>query len=300
MDGQYRQQLEKFIGIEKPPTFVVSTFDSAEFVVTRVQWQSSGDGHLTRFGRTNGYMLCVQRRDLAAQPYWVDGQATSLTAMTRGQFLLLDLNIEHSSLVPSDVDCISVLTSHETLKRFQEEHDLPVTGLRTPLGAAHDDHVIGHLCEALLPAIEKPQEANQLWVDHIALAMLARLTSQHGTQKVPAAPLPGGLAPWQERRAKEAMMAHLDGRVGLVALAAECRLSRSHFARAFKVSTGLSPLRWLHAQRIERAKALLTSTDLPLEQIVGFCGFSDSSHLSRSFQQATGVTPGAWRRLRCF
>lgn len=95
-------------------------------------------------------------------------------------------------------------------------------------------------------------------------------------------------------------MAHLDGRIGLEALATECRLSRSHFARAFKISTGLSPLRWMSAQRIERAKNLLLNTDLSLDQIAGACGFADASHLARSFLQATGLPPGAWRRLRRF
>ena len=93
-------------------------------------------------------------------------------------------------------------------------------------------------------------------------------------------------------------MAHLDGRIGLEALAAECRLSRSHFARAFRISTGVSPLRWLAAQRVERTKVLLLNSDLSLEQIAAPCGFADASHLTRSFLRATGLRPGAWRQVR--
>lgn len=298
MDQHYQQRFEKFVGVEKPPTLVVSTLEASEFVATRVEWERSDDGHPTQFERADGYMLCLQRRALPEQDYWADDRALRLPAMRRGQFLLLDLNVRHGSVVPGDVDCISILTSTKTLTRFQEEHDLPLAGLHTPLAATHDDPVIRHLGEALLPAIEQPDAANRLWSDHIALALLSRMTVRHGVHPVPARVARGALAPWQERRAKEMMLAHVDGRIGLEALATECRLSRSHFARAFKVSTGMSPLRWLHTQRLGRAKELLTGTDLSLEQIAGACGFADSSHLSRSFLQATGVPPGAWRRLR--
>jgi AraC-like DNA-binding protein len=134
----------------------------------------------------------------------------------------------------------------------------------------------------------------------VALALLSRLTERHAAEPRLMSQLRGGLAPWQERRAKDLLMANLDGGIGLDALAAECGLSRSHFARAFKTSTGISPLRWLAAQRIDRAKIILQATDLPLEQIADTCGFSDASHLARTFRHATGLPPGDWRRLRRF
>ena len=208
----------------------------------------------------------MQRIDLPAQSYWADQRPLSLPAMRRGQFLLLDLGVQHSSVVPSDVDCVSIYTSREALQQFQAEHDLPANGeLQTPLAATHEDPVLRHLCEALLPAIQQPHATDQLWVDHVALALLSRLTALYGSEAGIVAQPRGGLAPWQERRAKEMMVVRLDGRIGLEELAAECRLSRSHFARAFKISTGMSPLRWLSVQRIERAKRLLLDTGLPLD-----------------------------------
>jgi AraC-like DNA-binding protein len=108
----------------------------------------------------------------------------------------------------------------------------------------------------------------------------------------------GGLAPWQVRRAKEMLMAHLDGEITLEELAGECQLSRSHFARAFRKTTGLPPHRWLVEQRLERAKDLLLKSDLPLAEIADTCGFSDQSHFTRAFGAALGVAPGEWRRSR--
>lgn len=220
-----------------------------------------------------------------------------MAPLRTGQFLLLDLRVQHSSLVHGSVDCVSIYTSRNALRQFQAEHDLTPNGLlHAPVGAALDDGVIPSLGECLLPALDRPQAVSQLFIDYIGLAALSHLTAQYGLGLSAAYQLRGGLAPWQERRAKEMLLANLDGGIGLEALAAECRLSRSHFARAFKTSTGASPLRWLAGQRIESAKVLLLNSNLPTNQIASACGFSDASHLSRAFRASTGFSPGAWRR----
>jgi AraC family transcriptional regulator len=299
MDERYGERLEKFVGVPQPATLSVSALYGAEFTATRVQWTGTPDGNLTRFDRDRGYMVCLQRQSLAEQPYWVDGRETRLAAMRSGQFLLLDLEAEHSSQVPGSVDCVSVYMSRAALDRFQEEHDLPLVGsLRAPHGAVHEDHVVRHLGESLLPALAQPEQAPQLFVDHVGLAFLSHLTGFYRDAPAPVAPARGGLAPWQQRRAKEMLLAHMDGRIGLEELAQACRLSRSHFARAFKVSTGKSPLQWLLAQRVERAKMLLAGQPWPIEMIANHCGFLDQSHFTRTFVRLVGVTPGQWRRIR--
>jgi AraC family transcriptional regulator len=106
----------------------------------------------------------------------------------------------------------------------------------------------------------------------------------------------GRLAPWQERRSKEMLLAHIDGRIGLDELSSACGLSRSHFARAFKTTTGVTPMQWLVGQRIDRAKHLLLNSVLSIEEIAHRCGFADQSHFTRAFLKAIGNAPGAWRR----
>ena len=110
----------------------------------------------------------------------------------------------------------------------------------------------------------------------------------------------GGLAPWQERRAKEQLAANLAANLTLADLARECGLSIRHFTRAFRGSTGMSPHAWLVHQRIEKAKGLLINSPQVLSDVALQCGFADQSHLTRMFQRAVGISPGAWRRLhRC-
>jgi len=149
MEQNFQNRLEKFVGVEKPPTLAVSTFEAAEFTATRVQWEYSEGGHPTQFDREDGYLICLQRVNMPDQAYWVDQRPMRLGAMRQGQFLLLDLSYQHSSLVPCDVDCISVFISRAVLRQFQAEHDVPTIELRAPHGVSHDDHVTRHLGEAL-------------------------------------------------------------------------------------------------------------------------------------------------------
>ena len=108
----------------------------------------------------------------------------------------------------------------------------------------------------------------------------------------------GGLAPWQIRLVSNHIDANLDTPITTDSLARVVRLSSSHFMRAFKVSFGYSPHRYLVRRRIERAQGLMLTTDAPLGQIALDCGLADQSHLAKLFHKSVGETPGAWRRSR--
>ncbi len=299
MGERYGQRLGKFVGLEEPPTLMARALQYSEFTATRLRWQHTQSGTPTRFDRNDGYLLCLQRELLPSNPYWIEGRAATLPTVQPGQFLFLDLNEEHSSLIYDAVDCVSMYTPRSALDRFGEEHDLrPIGGLRTPRGEALDDGIIRHLAESLLPAFGGPDAASQLFIDHVSLALLAHLTSHYAERPATLLNVRGRLAPWQERRAKEMLLANIDGRIGLDELARACSLSRAHFARSFKTTTGASPMQWLLSQRIERAKNLLLNSALPIEQIAHHCGFADQSHFTRAFVRAIGDAPGAWRRMR--
>ena len=105
----------------------------------------------------------------------------------------------------------------------------------------------------------------------------------------------GGLSPWRENLVKQLILDHLGDTLEVTELARVCALSRSHFSRAFKCSTGVSPQDWIRQQRIARAKQLIQDTDLTLTQISLECGFCDQAHFSHIFTRSEGITPFAWR-----
>jgi AraC family transcriptional regulator len=106
----------------------------------------------------------------------------------------------------------------------------------------------------------------------------------------------GGLAPWQERRAREVLLANIKRGVPLKEVARECGLSAGYFSHAFRRTLGVAPHKWLTEQRVELSKEKLRDDGLSLSDVAAECGFSDQSHLTRIFRQAVGVSPGAWRR----
>ncbi|OIN52106.1 helix-turn-helix domain-containing protein [Pseudomonas costantinii] len=111
----------------------------------------------------------------------------------------------------------------------------------------------------------------------------------------PRLPATGGLCPRRERIAKQLILANLGESLAIADLAQACALSRSHFSRAFKCTTGLSPQEWIRQQRIRRAKELITGSSLSLTQISLECGFCDQAHFCHMFTRSEGVNPMTWR-----
>jgi AraC-like DNA-binding protein len=74
-------------------------------------------------------------------------------------------------------------------------------------------------------------------------------------------------------------------------LAAQADMSEVYFRKLFKSVTGISPAKFITACRITRAKELLTTGDLSLEDIAEQCGFSSIAYFCRVFKQSLGVTP---------
>jgi AraC-like DNA-binding protein len=108
-------------------------------------------------------------------------------------------------------------------------------------GNGVDDPIVRALTSVLHPALDRPDQANNLFIDYVMLALGCHITQTYGGLAKAACPPHGGLAPWQERRAKEIIEANLDGEVRLAQLVQECDLSAGHFSRAFKDTMGIPP-----------------------------------------------------------
>jgi transcriptional regulator GlxA family with amidase domain len=72
-------------------------------------------------------------------------------------------------------------------------------------------------------------------------------------------------------------------------------VSEAHFARSFKTAFGLPPHRYLLTRRIERAKAMLRDTDLPVTEVAFATGWDSLGTFGRVFRDITGESPSELR-----
>ncbi|MFE9901939.1 GlxA family transcriptional regulator [Streptomyces achromogenes] len=79
-------------------------------------------------------------------------------------------------------------------------------------------------------------------------------------------------------------------------MAAQEAMSVRTFTRRFREEAGISPGQWLTQQRVERARQLLESTGLSMDQVARESGFGTAQSMRRHLQTALGVTPTTYRR----
>lgn len=99
-------------------------------------------------------------------------------------------------------------------------------------------------------------------------------------------------------RAKQFIWKHLPAPITLADLADSAGLSSFHFAHRFQKVLGISPMRFVRNARIEIARSLILSSDLPLRVIAERAGFADQAQLSRVFRRQIGRAPSSLRVLR--
>jgi transcriptional regulator GlxA family with amidase domain len=158
------------------------------------------------------------------------------------------------------------------------------------------DSVAFQLVRDLAAALAAGNASQQEAVFQTSRALCSHLLSGYPADVPEASLARVALSPWQERLAKQTMLQQMERGLAIADVARQCSLSRSHFSRAFKKTTGLAPRDWFLQARLERAKALLSQSPASISQISLECGFADQSHFTRVFTRSIGTTPFTWRR----
>jgi AraC family transcriptional regulator len=245
----------------------------------------------------DGVVLALQRNIFGASEPEKSG--LQIIPFPHGTVSLVNLTLDPTAYPKDMSDCFHFLIPRATFDQLAYDHGADrIVELAVRPGIAANDPIVLHLGDCLIPAIERYDGTNDQFVDRITTALNIHFARVYGGMHFPPPLVTGGLAPWQLRLARDKINASLEEELSLKQIARECRLSASHFARAFTRSTGISPHRWLMQRRVDVAKDLMRSTDTSLAEISLRCGFSDQSHFTRVFAEATGVTPGRWRQIQ--
>jgi AraC family transcriptional regulator len=297
MTEAYGRRLGKAMRAENPPVIVSRALRTADMAVTEVRCDDNPLPEMNGpIRQEDAFFVALYLRDSPNRESWEDGRRVSVCDQRIGETSLHDLKRAPAVLLHKPYHFLAFYLPRAALEVIADEANAPrIRDLSYKPGVGVNDVTISSLGSLLLPALSHPDQANRLFLDYVLLAVGAHVAETYGGMRPVSRLVAGGLAPWQERRAKEMIDANLDG-VPIKELARECRLSTAHFSRAFRRSVGVAPHRWLMKRRIEVVKEMLRDGRLSTTELAAACGFSDQSHLTRAFRQAVGVSPGAWRR----
>jgi AraC family transcriptional regulator len=197
--------------------------------------------------------------------------------------------------INGSVNVVQLFLPHGTLERVASEaNEGGPINLSERTG--HPDQVTARLLVSAADVLVGNEVIDTLFRQQLTDLLATRLLSAH-TGKPPAyQPAMGGLSPIVLRRAVERLRSDSDADVSLAALASDAGLSRFHFCRAFKESTGLSPHNWLRQYRLEQAMIMLRDPHNSIAMVAAELGYASQTAFAAAFRKLTGESPSDWRR----
>jgi AraC family transcriptional regulator len=196
-------------------------------------------------------------------------------------------------------DTLHLYIDPQFLRTIAESIDVDYSQISiAPQFGIRDEH-IHHIGMSLHHELKDTNVLGRLYADSLAKALAMQLVRRYSYFKE-LRTSHGGMTPRKLRKAIEFINNNLDEEeaVSSAAVADYLQMSYSHFARAFKKSMGVSPKVYMIEQRIERAKKLLSETDLQVADIALRAGFASQSHFTSTFRKLVWTTPKAFRDAR--
>jgi AraC family transcriptional regulator len=234
----------------------------------------------------NGTMQRMERRS---------GRSVAIGTFRPGVVIIIPEGSSSRWDIPKPVDVVQLYLPHKMIERVAREAD---TATPTDLleRTAHPDPITSRLLLSAADSLEGNGALDSLFRHQLIELLATRVLAAHSGSPTSFQPTAGGLAPKALLRAIERLRSDSDTDVSLAALAADAGLSRFHFCRAFKESTGLSPHAWLRQHRLEQAMNMLRDTDAPVASVAAALGYSSQTAFAAAFRNLTGEAPSDWRR----
>jgi AraC-like DNA-binding protein len=292
------QKLAEKFGAEDAPSVETRSLKTGPIITSEVR-VNRATGELSHsLPPTDSYMLCMMLSENPNRLYFEDGRYYSKNHLRTGDLIISNLLSAPASVMDVPFHLLLMQIPTTAFRELAQQENVPPIGeLRFTPGEPIVDEIIQHIGYSLLSALKAPDRINRLFTDHLMLALAAHTAQTYGGMQLNSRhPIRGGLASWQEKLAKEMIASDLAGKISLQEVAKACGLSASHFSRAFRGSTGLSPHAWLLQARVDAAKELLRHRNKSLSEIASVCGFADRSHFATVFRRRIGLAPSIWRK----
>jgi AraC family transcriptional regulator len=178
--------------------------------------------------------------------------------------------------------------------------DLEIDPSRMTLRYESVDHdpFIEQVAELILQELNTETSAGRLLIETLSSALSAHLVHKYAANAIPLKPPPSSDKPLDQRRLArviEFVDANISREFAVADMARTACLSPAHFARVFKVRTGLTPHQFVSERRLTLAKQMLADLYRPIVDVAYTAGFSSQANFTRAFRRATNMTPGQFR-----
>jgi AraC family transcriptional regulator len=234
----------------------------------------------------NGVVQRMERRS---------GKSVAIGTFRPGVVIIIPEGSSSRWDIPKPVDVVQLYLPHKALRHVADE-----AGTAAPVDllerTAHPDPVTSRLLISAANAQEGNAALDTLFRQQLTDLLATRVLAAHTSSLTTIQQTMGGLSPKVLLRAIERLRSDSDADVSLAALASDAGLSRFHFCRAFKESTGLSPHAWLRQYRFEQAMNMLRDTDVSIVSVAAELGYASQTAFAAAFRRLTGETPSDWRR----
>jgi len=194
-----------------------------------------------------------------------------------------------------DLEIMSLFVDPAFLNRIANENEFS-NGYEVVEAFCEEDPLLQHIGLTLINQAESEVMPDRLYTESLVQTFGVHVLKNY-TSAIAHVAQKGGLTGYKLRLVIEYINDNLDQDIGLSELAAVAGLSRFHFSRAFRKSTGVTPRKYLTARRMEKAKNLLSSSDIPIVQVGLMTGFKNQSHFTALFRRFTSLTPRHWRQI---
>jgi AraC family transcriptional regulator len=215
-------------------------------------------------------------------------------AQVRGGVCVVPSGQPFEARMGGDTECLAIYLDPSLVARAASDANV---GGRFEVVARSNprDPVVSRVGAALLAEMDEEAPGGRLYAESLANLLAVHLLRHYTNVGAEPRRFAGGLAGWKLRRVLSFIAENHERDLSLEDLAGEAAMSTFHFAREFKRATGTTPHQHLIRFRVERAKALLAESQLPLAEVGLRTGFSHQSHFTRLFRRMTGTTPQSYR-----
>lgn len=150
-----------------------------------------------------------------------------------------------------------------------------------------------NLLNLILMEVRAEQPGYHLACQYLLDVLIIQVIRQH---KLMPAPINSAKMTKECIQIKNYLDSNYSDNITLESLAEKAHMNKYYLVHAFSRYTGMSPIHYLNAKRLQISKELLTSTDYSIAQIASSVGFSSQSYFSQVFRKETGTSPMRYRK----